>query len=84
MAGAVKRLWLSLWNWLVFCTGVVPTVSSDIRKLTTVGENVLVQTPVYNVFGGKLLTRLWPDTQRLYDRKRQMEELIWLKQSGVN
>ncbi len=37
-------------NWLVFCTGVVPALSSCVRKLTTPGENVLVQTPVYNIF----------------------------------
>lgn len=37
-------------NWLVFCTGVVPAISSAVRKLTTIGENVLVQTPVYNIF----------------------------------
>ena len=37
-------------EWLVFCTGVVPAISSMVRKLTTMGENVLVQTPVYNIF----------------------------------
>ncbi len=37
-------------DWLLFCTGVVPAISSAVRKLTTVGENVLVQTPVYNIF----------------------------------
>lgn len=37
-------------EWLIFCTGVVPAISSAVRKLTTVGENVLVQTPVYNIF----------------------------------
>lgn len=37
-------------GWLVFCTGVVPAISSMVRKLTTAGENVLVQTPVYNIF----------------------------------
>lgn len=37
-------------EWLVFCTGVVPAISSAVRKLTTAGENVLVQTPVYNIF----------------------------------
>ena len=37
-------------EWLFFCTGVVPAISSAVRKLTTVGENVLVQTPVYNIF----------------------------------
>lgn len=37
-------------EWLVFCTGVVPALSSLVRKMTTVGENVLVQTPVYDIF----------------------------------
>ena len=37
-------------EWLIFCTGVVPAISSAVRKLTCVGENVLVQTPVYNIF----------------------------------
>ena len=37
-------------EWLVFCTGVVPTISSIVRKITTVGENVAVMTPVYNIF----------------------------------
>ena len=37
-------------EWLIFCTGVVPAISSAVRKLTTPGENVLVQTPVYNTF----------------------------------
>lgn len=37
-------------EWLLFTTGVIPAVSSAVRKLTTVGENVLVQTPVYHIF----------------------------------
>lgn len=37
-------------DWLIFCTGVVPAISSVVRKLTTPGENVLIQTPVYNIF----------------------------------
>ncbi|MFJ8021507.1 MalY/PatB family protein [Streptomyces sp. NPDC096311] len=37
-------------DWIVFCTGVVPALSSIVRKMTTVGENVLVQPPVYNIF----------------------------------
>jgi len=37
-------------DWLLFCTGVVPALSSIVRKMTTVGENVLIQTPVYNIF----------------------------------
>ena len=37
-------------DWLIFATGVVPAISSAVRKLTTAGENVLIQTPVYNIF----------------------------------
>ena len=37
-------------DWLIFCTGVVPALSSIVRKMTTVGENILILTPVYNIF----------------------------------
>ncbi|MGI6501579.1 MAG: MalY/PatB family protein [Anaerostipes sp.] len=42
-------------EWLIFATGVVPIVSSTVRKLTTPGENVLIQTPVYNIFFHSIL-----------------------------
>ncbi len=42
-------------EWLIFCTGVVPAISSTVRKLTTVGENVLIQTPVYNIFFNSII-----------------------------
>lgn len=37
-------------EWLIFCTGVVPAISSMVRKLTAVGENIVLLTPVYNIF----------------------------------
>ena len=37
-------------DWLIFCTGVVPAISSVVRKLTTPAENVVVITPAYNIF----------------------------------
>ncbi|MBP5406011.1 pyridoxal phosphate-dependent aminotransferase [bacterium] len=40
---------------LVFCTGVVPAISSIVRKLTTPNENVVIQTPVYNVFFNSII-----------------------------
>ncbi len=42
-------------QWLMFVTGVVPAISSAVRKLTTPGENVLVQTPVYNIFFNSII-----------------------------
>ncbi len=37
-------------NQLIFCTGVVPAISSAVRKLTTPAEKVVVISPVYNIF----------------------------------
>ena len=42
-------------DWLVFCAGIVPAISSIVRKLTTPGEKVLIQTPVYNAFFSSIL-----------------------------
>ena len=42
-------------EWIIFSTGVVPTISSVVRKLTTPAENVLIQTPVYNIFFNSIL-----------------------------
>ncbi|MBR6303727.1 MAG: aminotransferase class I/II-fold pyridoxal phosphate-dependent enzyme, partial [Lachnospiraceae bacterium] len=43
-------------DWLVFCTGVVPAISSTVRKLTTPGDNVVILTPVYNIFFNSIIT----------------------------
>lgn len=37
-------------EWLIFCTGVVPAISSIVRKMTTVAEKIVLLTPVYNIF----------------------------------
>ena len=42
-------------EWLIFTTGVVPAISSIVRKMTTVAENVVVMTPVYNIFFNSIL-----------------------------
>ena len=42
-------------EWLIFCTGVVPAISSIVRKLTTPNENVLICTPVYNIFFNSII-----------------------------
>jgi cystathionine beta-lyase len=42
-------------DWLIFCTGVVPAISSVVRKLTTPAEKVLIQTPVYNIFFNSII-----------------------------
>ena len=42
-------------EWLIFCTGVVPAISSAVRKLTTPNENVVILTPVYNIFFNSII-----------------------------
>lgn len=37
-------------DWLIFSIGVVPIISSAVRKITTPGENVVVLTPAFNIF----------------------------------
>ena len=37
-------------EWLQFCSGVVSAVNCVIKMVTNLGDNVLVQTPVYNAF----------------------------------
>ena len=58
-------------EWLIFCTGVVPAISSAVRKMTSVGENVLVQTPVYNIFFNSIVNngRNIVENRLMYDGK---------------
>ena len=37
-------------EWLIFTTGVVPAISAVVQRISHIGDNVLVQAPVYNVF----------------------------------
>lgn len=47
---AKRHSWRPPKEWMVFTTGVVPALSSLVRHLSNPGDNVLVQTPVYNIF----------------------------------
>lgn len=37
-------------DWIIYTSGVVPAISAVIKALTSPGDEVLVQTPVYNCF----------------------------------
>lgn len=37
-------------DWLQFATGIVPAISSMVKRITNIGDNVAVLTPVYNIF----------------------------------
>lgn len=42
-------------EWLMFCTGVIAAVSSIVRRVTAIGENVVILTPVYNIFANSIV-----------------------------
>ncbi len=56
-------------DWLIFSTGVVPTISSTVRKITTPGEKVLLLTPTYNIFYNSIVNngRNPVECQLVYD-----------------
>ncbi len=42
-------------EWMIYSSGVVAAISSVVRKLTSVGDKVLIQAPVYNIFYNSIL-----------------------------
>lgn len=47
---ATEHDWAPNTDWMRFVTGVVPAISSAVRRISHIGDNVLVQAPVYNIF----------------------------------
>ena len=64
---------------LVFVTAVIPAISSAVRKLTTPGENVVIQTPVYPVFYNSILNngRVVLENKLTYDRDAGVFGIDW-------
>ena len=42
-------------DWLIFTTGVIPAISTAVRKFTTPAERIVIQTPVYNIFFNSII-----------------------------
>lgn len=40
---------------MIYSSGIVAAISSIVRKLTSVGENVLLQSPTYNIFYNSII-----------------------------
>lgn len=47
---ARRHGWTICREWIIYTSGVVPALSAAIRALTSPGDKVLLQTPVYNCF----------------------------------
>ncbi len=42
-------------DWMIFSTGVVAAITTAVQRLTNVGDNVLIQTPTFNVFYNSII-----------------------------
>jgi len=56
-------------NNMIFSTGVVPAISSIVRKLTNINDKIMVMTPTYNIFFNSILNnkRIPVETNLYYD-----------------
>ena len=59
-------------EWILYCTGVVPAISSIVRKMTEIGDDIVVLSPVYNIFYNSILNN---------DRKVLASELRYKDES---
>lgn len=47
---ARRHNWPIQREWLIFCTGIVPAITSMVKRLSEVGDDVVLLTPVYDIF----------------------------------
>ena len=66
-------------DWMIFTTGVVPAISSAVRRLTSLGDNVLVQAPVYNIFYNSIVNsgRHVVSNDLIYDVEQHSYSIDW-------
>ena len=59
-------------DWLIFTTGVIPALSTGVRRLMHAAEKVLINSPVYNVFYNSIVNngRVVLDAPLAYDGER--------------
>ncbi len=56
-------------DWLVYTSGIVAAISSIVRRVTNVGDNVVVMSPVYNIFYNSIINnqRVVLDSPLVYE-----------------
>lgn len=64
-------------EWMVFSTGVIPSISSAVRRLTEVANNVVVMTPVYNIFFNSIVNNGRKPLQNKLLYKDGIYEVDW-------
>ncbi len=74
---SIKNWWKDRHNfeinkdWIIFSTGVLPTISCAVKRLTNTGDQVIVQTPVYDMFFNSIVNhgRWAVENELKYDGK---------------
>ncbi|MFD1125273.1 MalY/PatB family protein [Lentilactobacillus raoultii] len=66
-------------DWMLFCTGVVPSISSAVRRVSHIGDNVVVCAPVYNIFYNSIINngRHVLSSDLVYDAKTLQYHINW-------
>ncbi|KRN28131.1 cystathionine beta-lyase PatB [Lactobacillus selangorensis] len=66
-------------DWMIFTTGVVPAISAIVRRISHIGDNVVVQAPVYNIFYNSIRNngRHILSNDLLYDEKTLTYAIDW-------
>ena len=62
-------------EWMLYSTGVVPSISSIVRRITNPGEKVIIFSPVYNIFYNSIINngRFVNSSDLVYDNKGNFE-----------
>ena len=62
-------------EWMLYSTGVVPSISSIVRRLTRPGEKVVIMSPVYNIFYNSIINngRIINPSNLKYDNNGHFE-----------
>lgn len=84
-AEAYINWWGTRHNWkfkkdaVLFCTGVIPAISSTVRRAAAPGESVMVFTPVYNVFFNCINNseRKVVESELIYNKEDLSYEIDW-------
>lgn len=64
-------------EWQLFVTGVIPALSSIVRRLTHPGEQILVLSPVYDIFYHSIENngRITRECPLIYDRQKRKYQI---------
>lgn len=73
-------------DWIMFSTGVVPSISSIVRRITRPGERIVLLTPVYNIFFNSIVNngRFVEESPLLYKNYKYEIDFVDLEKKLSN